>query len=560
MFKLNWIFWSGWTCLLILSGCNQADNKKAAFTPCETPLPRRDVVFIIDQSGTMYRNDPPAVRWEVVRNVAERMLHDEEESLAKFRGTIGDTLRTRFAVIPFGRNETAIYNKRLRWFTRVDKDSLLAYLEKWKERSSVKKDTAKFSDFWSPFRLLSQNRLPWRSEVDRYIFFISDGRYNVLLDIYREREERQFRALLDSLRQRAEQWPVYFIGYGRPDLDAYRREPNVNVGRLDSMARALPLPPFLQGNIPRPTFSAPGLVRPNLVTIISTNEIENRQRLEEELELILRQVRFAQPDSMSEKLSIFPVVDPGHVEIKVEVERAIPTTELAKGLIIFVKTNKGQRSFQPLPAGGGNVQGPAYLHTLVVDTAALRQALPEVRNLNFLQKWGLESIDPAIALKRASLSIKDNWSVWVDQCDIVPVPKDRSLWRRLRRLREPPEYELIVRVRAVHPCGGLLPQGRLRVQIQGGAKRKQISGNPMARAWAPPGADHQHTAHTYTWQLEIGHQDIFEKRIGWPVNVEVIIDDLYACNIRVPAEVPINARPAPGQPTTEALSKERKRI
>jgi hypothetical protein len=365
---------------------------------------------------------------------------------------------------------------------------------------------------------------------------------------------------LDSLRQRAEQWPVYFIGYGRPDLDAYRREPNVNVGRLDSMARALPLPPFLQGNIPRPAFSAPGLVRPNLVTIISTDEIENRQRLEEELELILRQVRFAQPDSMNDKLSIFPVVDPGHVEIKVEVERAITTTELAKGLIIFVKTNKGQRSFQPLPAGAVSILSPAYLHTLIVDTTALRQALPEIRNLNFLQKWGLESIDLAIALKRVSLSIKDNWSVWVDRCEIVPARKDRSLWRRLRRLREPPEYELLINVRAVHPCGGLLPHGRLRVHVQDGPTKKQMSGKPIERVWAPPGADHQHTEHAYAWQLEISHQDIFERRIGWPVNVAVIIDDLYACNIRVPAEVPVNARPGPGQATTDALANERKRI
>lgn len=541
------------------SGCEKTE--KARFISCDVPLPPRDIVFIIDQSGTMYRNDPPAVRWEVVRNVAERVLNDEEKSVAMFRETIGDTLRTRFAIIPFGKDETPGYNKRLQWYTRENSDSLFAYLETWKKRSAVPKNSAKFSDFWSPLQLLSTKRLPWRTNVARYIFFLTDGRYNILPDIQHVREEKKYRDLLDSLQQRVDQWPVYFIGMGRPGLDANRREPNVNVSCLDSMARALPLPRFLHGNTPRPTFSEPDLVRPNLVAIISDDEINIRDKLQDELELVLRQRRSAQPDSMSERLSIFPVVDPGQAEITVEVGQEIIAAELASALQIFVTTkSKGQKPFPVLPASVASQHWRGYLHTLVVDTAELHQTLPEIRNLNVVQSWGLRCLEKEITFKRISLTIKDNWSVWVDRCDIVPVLKTRTWWRRLLRWPEPLAYYLVIDVRAVHPCGGVLPQARLRVQVQDGDKREQRGGRPRMRTWSPPGFNYRYTEHTYTWHLEMPHQEIFEKRIGWPVNIDIQIDDLYACTIHVPAEVPLNARPTSALPMTGVISKERKKI
>jgi hypothetical protein len=419
-----------------------------------------------------------------------------------------------------------------------------------KHESQNRRKLSRYSDFGSAFSVLTG--LQWRDGARRYIFFISDGKYD--LDDYSPlsgEERRKFRAWLASLRQRRSQSSFYFIGFGKPGYDR-NHEPNVHIELLDSLANAASLSRLSSSGLQQPTFSAPGLIRPNLVTIISENLIDNRRRLHEQLEQVLRWVRFAQPEKHGAGLSIFPVVDPGYVEIQVEVDREITTTKLAEKLRIFVQTRKG-RSYSGLrPLNPMSWLLPTHLHVFAVDTAGLRRQFPEARAFASLKSWGMESLDPAIALKRVSLIIKDNWLVRVDRCDIIPVAKSRTWWRRFLHLREPPEFNLQIEMRAMHPCGGTLPQARLRVEVQD-------SGQWTTLAAKTTPIESETNESIYTWRLEIPHQEIFEKRIGWPVNVDVIVEDLYACKLGLSAEAPINGQPSFSR-FTATSQKEKDRI
>ncbi len=540
-----------WLGFVLLSGAGLAGctkNPKAQFQPCKTQLQWRDIVFVIDQSKTMYENDSLAVRWEVLLRIAEGVLNDEK----LLSGKLADTVRTRIAVIPFGgARATGIYNEKLRWFTRDSLNALGLFLQEMKQQSQNRRNLSRYSDFGSAFSLLP--RLPWRDDAPRYIFFISDGKYD--LDDsspLNDEEIRKLRALFASLRQHRSQSSFYFIGFGKPGYDRHH-EPNVHIELLDSLANASPLSKLSSSGLQQPTFSAPGLIRSNLVTIISENLVDNRRRLHEQLEQILRWVRFAQPEKHDNGLSIFPVVDPGYVEIQVEVDHEITTTELAGKLRIFVQTQKG-RSYSSLrPLNPMSWLLPTHLHAFAVDTAGLRRQFPEARVFASLKSWGMESLDPAIALKRVSLVIKDNWLVRVDRCDIIPASKSRTWWRRLLHLREPPEFNLQIEMRAMHPCGGTLPQARLRVEVQD-------SGQWTTIATKTTPSKPETNESIYIWRLEIPHQKIFEKRIGWPVNIDVIIEDLYACKLGLSAEVPINGQPALSRFTLGANQNEKPKI
>ena len=200
---------------------------------------------------------------------------------------------------------------------------------------------------------------------------------------------------------------------------------------------------------------------------------------------------------------------------------------------MFFKTTspyKTPRELQPLAAENHNEPLPAYLHTLVVDTLALRRELPEALNAATLHSWGIKAVAPDIALRHAGLAIKDNWKVWVDRCDIVPAQQKRSLWRRLFRKREPPRYTLELAVRARHDCQASLPQARLHVRI------------PELGEWFVTGVPHARSGNTYTWELTLPHRGLFARRIGRRINVEVSIADLDASKKELPTLVPLHAQ------------------
>jgi hypothetical protein len=514
-----------------LSGCGK--DKKAPFFPCEVSLQERDIVFIVDQSETMYDNDPSAIRWEVLMHVAASVLNDERKLQSPPSGAL-----TQVAFILFGgKKETPTYNPDLHWFTKDSLRALSLFLQEKRKESRIPKKQALYSDFGSALSLLGSKNLPWRRDATRYIFFISDGKYdldnNSLLS---EDEKDSFSGLLSLLRQRQRQWPIYFIGFGRPDYDQHDR-PNVDVGLLDSLANAAFAKPWQ-----RPTFSEPGLRNPNLVTIISSDPFAMRGQLHEQLELVLRRARFGKPTPQNDQLYTFPIIDPGLVEIQVEVSREIASGELADKLQIFVNTDRGPFASRPKLIDVAEPSLRKHLHAFVVDTASLHHRRPESRRPTSLRSWGLKSLDPAIALKRVSLVINDNWSVWSDQCDLVAVPTGRTTWRRLFHRREPPEFKLLLGVKAKHLCGGELPQARLRVRVQDRGE------------WIVA-ANFEKSESVYFWRLEIPHQEIFSMRIGWPVKISAIIDDLYACELEVAAETPVNGQPLLGRFTVNAAKR-----
>lgn len=77
-------------------GCTKCP--KAKFVHCSRKLSPRDVVFIMDQSGTMYGNDKAAIRWEGVEELVHLVFSEE-------RAYAPDRQLTRFAIIPFGSEE-----------------------------------------------------------------------------------------------------------------------------------------------------------------------------------------------------------------------------------------------------------------------------------------------------------------------------------------------------------------------------------------------------------------------------------------------------------------------
>lgn len=507
------------------SGCNE----KANFKICTIPSEERDIVFIIDQSGTMYRNDRSAQRWEAMIQLASQILLDE----TSFSPTIN---LNRFAFIPFGKDvETIQYNKELKWYDRSNFSELTQFLKYWHHRSQA--DTATYSDFNTPFKLLSE-RLEWRENAKRYIFFISDGKFNVLPDIYKKEEEQRFGSLLTFLQQKRSEWPVFFIGVGKHGYDT-RNEPYVDKDRLIKMAQSMPLPHNLLIDKLPTTFFEPTRLASNALIIQSTDSSITLKSLRQELEHVLRGTRYANSEIIEKMNYFFPIIHPEFVEVELNAKEEIAIDQLAEKINFFVETKSMKHPLEALKlVFPGNGLPPSRFHRFKVDTTTLSNKIPDVKAI---KSWGLKTADDSdIALTEVNLIIKDNWSILVDSCSIIRVPKSRTWWERFRHKPTQPTFQLSLAVTAVHPCAGILPCKLMNVSIENDKiikKKKAMNSNDVVRN---PLQDD--ITSIYSWQASISDCERLEQNIGSIVRVGIEIEDLYACNLQIPTEVPLNAR------------------
>ena len=177
----------------------------------------RDIVFIIDQSGTMKTNDPNRFRWDIL-NYAINYF---------------DTTAThadRITIIPFGgKQETSSYAKESRlkrinsnWFDlaiQSDRNDLYSVVSMWYSREG-KKYHSETTDILSAFEYFASEIDQPNVLRDLYIFFISDG----LVDLYYpdledepDSTQKHNAKLFDMLKKQKDRWRLYNICLGIPD-------------------------------------------------------------------------------------------------------------------------------------------------------------------------------------------------------------------------------------------------------------------------------------------------------------------------------------------------------
>lgn len=177
----------------------------------------RDIVFIVDHSGSMYDNDSSSLRWKVLKHAAENWLNMTDDN--------GD----RFVAIPFGGKAKVRelgYNppsglNGSGWFDlrrQQDRTGLLQLANEW-DATLLKGDHSQFTYPLSGFEKL-ENLLANSAEArDIFVFFISDGKVDPLggavapprdapdVSLHRDR----LRVLLEG---HAERWRLYNICIG----------------------------------------------------------------------------------------------------------------------------------------------------------------------------------------------------------------------------------------------------------------------------------------------------------------------------------------------------------
>lgn len=530
------------------------DKPRANFEPCPTLTPQRDIVFLIDQSKSVWDNDTEGVRWDALINLAGSIFDDERKSISSLTNGLVDTLRTRLAFIPFGgQKETQRYLQQfpLRWFDRTGYGELAnVYLKTLQAGSLRREDMADSTDFWSAFARLGQAPIQWREGADRYVFLLTDGKYDPdNTRCFEPAERARFARMLAQLRQHAGAWPVYFVAFGKSgyEIDTKDcREPFVHVALMEQMAEALPLPDTLQDGMPRPTFSIQSRGKNNLATFISDDADWTRQQLQDQLHIVLRSALPLQVAPSTNGRINLPRADPRHVEISLDVSPSVSTHELANRLNLFFRTPRGDTTFSPLPAVLDAGDRPSTMHTLIADPQALLGIIPsaDTERTFVPESWGIELRDHSITLKRVNLKMHYNWSVFTESCYFEQLSVERSFWRRLRNVPEPPKYKLVIDVRAEHPCEGVLPRGRLKIVVEGSGDSIVDDNEPEKVNWRRREGDVElaETRHIYRWKYEIEDLSIFAKRVGRPVHVRLIFEDLYDYSIDLHPDVPVNGR------------------
>ncbi|MBN1351414.1 VWA domain-containing protein [candidate division KSB1 bacterium] len=512
--------------------CNE---KKAEFKFCDKKPVPRDVVFIIDQSGTMCKNDPQAVRWEGIIEVIMAMFHDEQKIQT-------DKNFTRFSIIPFGSSaETRKYNQHLKWFHHANFDSFVTYSNYWLQEA--KKGGAQYSDFDAAFEILSQT-LEWRKNATRYIFFISDGKYNILphgtSELRRKIEQKKYRQMLMRLKTHHEEWPIYFIALGKPGVDSARHERNVNIAHLQEMAAAIPLPKFIIDDEPTPTFSLPGSGMPNFIALIDSNISKIKNDLQAQIEGILRRIRYFQLDVQNSDKIDFPLVRPDIVEIEVTTQNPRNTFKLMSDLALFVETRNSSFHLTEFELDTiGNQLIPGCIHRFKAATGVLDDSIPNWQDPKTIKQWGIEVRDEAnVELTHVNLIIRDNWEIKIDSCRITLDAGKMGWFRRLFRRRSVPRYNLYLEVWAKHPCGATLPHGKLKVFIEG----EESTTQEYCDFDSHPSPTHPgEIENIYTWKIQISNHPQFSQKTCAYLNIGLEIEDLYACYFDVPTEIPPNA-------------------
>jgi hypothetical protein len=405
---------------------------------CRTP---RDLVFLIDHSGTMNYNDPEGLRWAGLRQLIRRLATGTDRS-------------DRLLFIPFGSaKDTKNYLTKhgaLGWFKlhdRRERDSLFTVLNGWAKERKHSDST----DIFAAFETFARRFYPSRQRTsDLYIFFISDGRMDVGNPqrgaAYRAQAiKNRDRQVFELLHRFQNLWRIYSICVGRR-VDEARHQKILSYSKNDRRRSGLPYPPL-------------GHTSPGQPYYLRVNEGDGRSNL-----ALLKDSIWDALDIGGAELYrghagktglVFPTAAPEDFRFHFSLAQPVPANEFLERINLSYRIDK---EFFPARLLAEH-QGPDHEATPYldyrVDIKALARLGEKQHQIKDIREWKIEIGELPRDQNVVSLQIvqRHGWRVYIDSLFIEPEPRPRKILDRLVNAPQPCGATLWVSGWAYNECG-----------------------------------------------------------------------------------------------------------
>jgi hypothetical protein len=422
---------------------------------CRTP---RDLVFIIDHSGTMKNNDPQGLLWIGLRHLINKLAADSDRN---------DNL----IFIPFGSaKDTEKYltqNGTLRWFKLrdvVDRALLFKTLDRWaKER-----DHSDSTDILAAFDTFAERFYPSRQRIsDLYIFFISDGRMDVgdgrRGEAYRQQAIRTRDQQLYALLQRFQNlWRIYSICVGHM-VDENRHRKILSYSQKDRRRSGLPYPPL-------------GHTSPGQPYYLRINEGDPRSNMALLMDSIWDVLDIGDTELYRGRVgstgATFPPAAVEDYRFQFTLDRPVFAHEFLKYINLAYRIDKELQPARLLVENLGTEDETSPYLDYRIDTKYIAQAVGGTQNLSLINEWKLEVGELPRDMTVVNLQVvqRHGWRVFIDSLRIEPMPLPQRFFDRFFNTPQPCSATLWVSGRIYNACGrqNINDQNELTLVINNG--------------------------------------------------------------------------------------------
>ncbi len=482
----------------------------AAFGNTQTPSKDlcsdpRDIVFIVDQSGSMAQNDPSGMRWKLV------------EYALSLTGKIAP-YSDRVAVIPFGgfsetdRYLRSNYPAKLtpRWY------DLAQYTPK-QILKNVPTSHSDTTDIFSAFHYFEKYFYARASHRDLYVFFVSDGLVDLLprddnqRSAREQKREAEHNARLGRLLEKfGGNWRLYNISMGVGANVDYHR------GMIDKIKitrrHAGGLYPGFHG-------AEPG--NPFLLKVDDEKPSSGWPKIASAIASVLLPHSSSRhlPGPMQNGVASAPGLGSVALRLRAFVKPAIEALAFQNRLrVSFVIANAGY-NVKLNPEKSEVIRSDLAVFDFVVDNSDVMTQLKTIRMTpDSIRSWqiAVHGLSPGQTVERLEVFYEHGWVVQIDKLEIAPIPpRGRSFFRRLLGMAEPCEPVLQFHAKVQNVCGEKLGDSAAVLEIVGDKKY------PLQVRQT------QHTDDTvgdeYEWSAEIRDSEYLLSKLGEIVTVSAFV-------------------------------------
>lgn len=466
----------------------------------------RDLVFIVDQSGTMARNDPEGLRWGLVKYALQltgRVLPYSD----------------RVVVIPFGsKTETDAYvrlnypsNKNPQWY-----DLAQPYSKEWLLKN-IPAQHSQTTDFFSAFDYFKTHFDEPSSSRDLFVFFVSDGLVDLLpheriQKSVRERnlEEGHNARLFQMLEAHGARWRLYNICLG----DSVNLEYHKNMLHRTKIDRRRD-----RGLYPGFKGSEPG--NPFLLRVDDAEVSKRWLKIESAIASVLLTHGASQvvPDSINGSVAKVPGLGSVALRLRVKVKPAIAANVFQQKMrVSFVISNARYNIRLKLDHNGAISNGLAAFDFVVDSLDVMTQLNTIGKTPNDIGSWeiAVHGLSPGQTVERLEVLYEHGWVVQIDKLEIAPDPPGgRSFLRAVLDKPEPCEPVLRFHARVQNICGEKLGDSTAVLEIIGD------------KTYPLKVRQTQHTDDTvgdeYEWSAEIRDSEYLLSKLGETVMVSAFV-------------------------------------
>lgn len=519
-------------CFLLNATSSSAQNQVACC--CDD----RDVVFIIDQSGSMLTNDRDCWRWGIL-NYALRYLNKTAES------------SDRVAIIPFGSSrETGDFAKQSQpgkgntpWFNLAkteDVNSLQSTIRKWYARRRTS-DHSQTTNILSAFKYFERNIDRQTSDRDLIIFFISDGR----VDLYYPNRKGEAEAikkhneqLLNLLEKHSNRWRLYNICLGTPN--------RADVSLHRKMAKKISVMTRFSG------MTYPGFVEsepdyPFLLVAKDDDRDANLEKMKRNIRHVLaRRSSMVATGKMEKNIIEIPGLGSAALQLSFTVRpvNRVSAQEFAQYLTVNYVIDGIPRTarVQLLHPDADNLARASFDFIVVEDT--LLKRLEKIKKgIEDIERWQI-AVQPTrsgIEITNLEVSYEHGWNLVIENLRAISIPKEnRNLINWI--LDTPESFKTVLKVHATaeNQCGRPLSDSTASLEIVGahGDTLKEVL-NVFKLSNGKNGKGEK-----YELWAEISNDRFFLKKLGEKIRVKVsfpahqYIFQTNTVSVRVCAEYP----------------------